>query len=649
MTEVGSRHVRLSHLPALAVLAALVAAMFAVTVSGRAANKIIFDDSDAVVKAGTDVQVKLVASNSVAAFGTAQALEVNRWHVSGAGELVFESTAGTIAPTTGTSRGAQKIVTTGAPAGKYTVTATVGEGAAAVSYTNELTIGEPGEAIATAELTFNKHHTPTNGTFACGAADPPQTSGSPTDDEKAEKASEATDTDTATAGSGETSGICMVLNVTNSLGNKPLDTSVTRITVITPGASNNEAGASDTQVFDEDSTPSAGATTAFRVQKDKSGTVDVYAIVFGAGGAVATSNTITLKFSGGPDAIEIGDEIGSLLAPAAAGAANSGLAYFEVTATDKSGSSTSAAGGAGATNNLTLDAADIAVKITDDEGANVTTKFGISYAVRASADVDSTAVDETKISRNALAVVIEPGLPSGVAGDDYTVEVTLNIGSKNKAEATLNVVGPLDKIEVSADKETVVVGDTVVVTAKLTDANGLPVADGKAPVAASGTDEDAVPAEANDGDNVVFTSAGSLKLVGFGADANGQVTQEVKNGEASATFVVTQGSGSATVLVNVQSPRKTGTVSVGTEAADAMPEEEASVGCLSNLAGFATWACGVESSASEIFGLVSGRGATALHLWNGSAWVRYSVVDGTMVPGSSDFMVAENDILYISN
>ena len=31
------------------------------------------------------------------------------------------------------------------------------------------------------------------------------------------------------------------------------------------------------------------------------------------------------------------------------------------------------------------------------------------------------------------------------------------------------------------------------------------------------------------------------------------------------------------------------------------------------------------------------------------SWVRYSVVDGTLVPGSSDFMVAENDILYISN
>ena len=78
-------------------------------------------------------------------------------------------------------------------------------------------------------------------------------------------------------------------------------------------------------------------------------------------------------------------------------------------------------------------------------------------------------------------------------------------------------------------------------------------------------------------------------------------------------------------------------------------EPNTGVACLSNLNGFATWVCGVESSASEIFGLVTGRGATALHLWNRSAWVRYSVVDGTVVAGSSEFMVAENDILYIRN
>ena len=625
-------NVRLSHLSALGVMIALAVALFAIQgVQAQAANKVIFSDSDAVVKAGTDVEVKLIlgTDNSF----SDSAVTVTRWHVSGGGDLVFEDTAGTI-----TAAAVAKIVTTGAPNGDYTVTATVGTGAAAVSYTGTLTVGEPGEAIATAELTFNKYHTNSSNEFTCGAAAPDATD--------AIKATEGTDTDTATAGSSATSGICLVLNVTNSLGNKPLDTSVTRITAITPGASDDDESAQDTQVF-ADST--AFATTPFRVQKQTSGTIDVYAIVFGSGGAVATSNTLTLRFSGGPDAIAVGDEIGSLLAPAAAGAANTGLAYFEVTATDKSGSTTSAAGGAGATNNLTLDAADIAVKITDDEGTNVTSKFTVSYAVRASADDSDTSVDETKISRNALAVVIAPGAAPGVAGGAYTVEVTLNIGSKNTAESTLNVVGPLSNIEVSADKTTVAVGDTVVVTATLTDSNGLPVADGKAPVAASGTGEDAVPAQANDGDDVVFTSAGALKLVGFGAGANGQVTQEVKNGEASATFVVTQGSGSATVLVNVQSPRKTGTVSVSTEAAEAMPEEEASVACLSNLAGFSTWSCGVETSASEIFGFVSARGATAIHLWNGSAWVRYSVVDGTMVPGSSDFMVAENDILYISN
>ena len=78
-------------------------------------------------------------------------------------------------------------------------------------------------------------------------------------------------------------------------------------------------------------------------------------------------------------------------------------------------------------------------------------------------------------------------------------------------------------------------------------------------------------------------------------------------------------------------------------------EPNTGVVCLGNLNGFATWVCGVERSASEIFGLVTGRGATALHLWNGSAWVRYWVVDGTMVPGLSDFMMAENDILNIGN
>ena len=73
-----------------------------------------------------------------------------------------------------------------------------------------------------------------------------------------------------------------------------------------------------------------------------------------------------------------------------------------------------------------------------------------------------------------------------------------------------------------------------------------------------------------------------------------------------------------------------------------------SLDCLSELSGFAVWTCG-GSTASALFELVSARGATAVHLWNGSVWIRYSMVDGAMVPGSRDFTVGESDIIYISN
>ena len=77
--------------------------------------------------------------------------------------------------------------------------------------------------------------------------------------------------------------------------------------------------------------------------------------------------------------------------------------------------------------------------------------------------------------------------------------------------------------------------------------------------------------------------------------------------------------------------------------------EPTGIDCLSATSGFSAWTCEAGSSASALFTALSERGATAIHLWNGSAWVRYSVVDGAEVPGSTDFTVTENDILFISN
>ena len=83
-------------------------------------------------------------------------------------------------------------------------------------------------------------------------------------------------------------------------------------------------------------------------------------------------------------------------------------------------------------------------------------------------------------------------------------------------------------------------------------------------------------------------------------------------------------------------------------AADAA-ELAAEVERLSGMTGFASWLSEQTISASELFSALSEDGATAIHVWNGSSWVRYSVVDGNEVPGSVDFMVSLGNVLYISN
>ena len=84
-------------------------------------------------------------------------------------------------------------------------------------------------------------------------------------------------------------------------------------------------------------------------------------------------------------------------------------------------------------------------------------------------------------------------------------------------------------------------------------------------------------------------------------------------------------------------------------AAAAAAELAAEVERLSGMTGFASWLSEQTISGSELFSALSENGATAIHLWNGTSWVRYSVVDGAEVPGSVDFMVNLGNVLYISN
>ena len=373
--------------------------------------------------------------------------------------------------------------------------------------------------------------------------------------------------------------------------------------------------------------PAFGHTTFIKIEKSgsppKPGSVDVYAIVIGKDGS-ATSETLTMSFTGSGTTLELGD---------AKAVSPGNQTEFGISALDSGGSKAGVS--------------QISFKVTDSDGKRAEGKLDVEMSTVGKST--ATPLDDNPNAKAGL-VSTKATTPPGV----YTVEVSIPGVAGSSATTEVIVAGAANAVELAADPESgdAAEQDVIKVTATVTDKNGANVADGT---------------------RVEFTVLGrSLSAIGPGhasietsvqkaLDSNDEVIElsvtsggvKTKDGQASANYVVT-GSGTAVISATSEGGSASGVLRVATtdsaaEAADAMPEEEASVSCLSELSGFATWSCGVEADASEIFDMVSGRGVTALHLWNGSTWVRYSVVDGAMVPGSSDFMVTENDILYISN
>ena len=491
----------------------------------------------------------------------------------------------------GVARSYKYNLFTGSTPGEYTIRATIGieRDGSAITAEKTLTVGDPGDAVAEVNLQLSTR----------GTSDT-------TDDETDRTAKDTT--------------IELEYEVLNSLGeraNSP-DLSVIQVSaangLISVGSgvtvqSNQPGGVT----FSEANRQAKGTFTVGSHQnKERSVEVTITAI---AGGKLAT-DSIMVYFVGALDAITIDDTgVGTMH--------NSNTAV----STDKDGDDEDA-----------LDKRDTLVfKFSGtDSSANSIALSKPSATVTSKATGKTVHMSQVDVSvteavagrgYNRVTLNNNTASTSPLATGTYVLTVASSATKKDSVEFT--VVGGVDSVAIEIDDMAPdALADIINATVMVHDSEGNPVADG--------TKVSWTPNES--GDSKIVRRTGSL----------GDVS--TKAGVAKATFV-TVGPGTE-VITAVTGGKSAAAVVVSTAGAvepEAMPEEEASVACLSNLAGFATWACGVESSASEIFGLVSGRGATALHLWNGSAWVRYSVVDGTMVPGSSDFMVAENDILYISN
>ena len=360
---------------------------------------------------------------------------------------------------------------------------------------------------------------------------------------------------------------------------------------------------------------------------NSTGDADIRVVVISRAGNVLIDESQMVKFVGRADMLEAGEASGTVLGYDVVGANKPAKADHD---TDSSPDMSNAD-----TGSATRDQIRFTVRAVDKGGTTVATpSLNISVTGPDGVAVSSAKfgpVVQTGDANEIVHVDVDTGRGSALKAGEH--KIRFSAGSLS-ATSMFTVVGLTDAVSLeTSDMAPDTIGDEVSITATLTDEDGNPVADGTV-----------VKFRASDktGDN-------DSVLVSISSEMPG-----TKGGVASVDYVVV-GSGSAVVTAIVQDTTGMKDVAVVQSSAGdptvVAPEPEpevASVDCLSNLSGFSTWTCGVDADVSEIFTMVSERGVTAIHLWNGTNWVRYSVVSGSEVPGSSDFKVTQTDILYIS-
>ncbi len=504
----------------------------------------------------------------------------------------FALTASGSATTAYTGGNARYTHQAGAPTGDFTVRATH---ATLPAVTKTLTIGEPGTNLATVNVKL-------------GTTDPAGTA-------RAAATAEGAKPETETSNAG--TNIFIEVEALNSLGNASnvgnAATTQLSVTVFAVGgvvvdATGGDDATSGTPGGSDSDTDTADNNVGFAVSRSGAGTVEVFAVAT-IGSTSVRSESLMLTFTvvaGDPAIVSIDDgaraeQGGTSLAmgdddSAIDPAVDATRGILPVSATDTDGNTATLA-----------EATVITATVKNASDADVTDN-AITGVVVARYVLDTN----TTMTGNQSGIVVT--LPADTAPGEYTVEASLGT---SKSTGTLTVTGPAANVDVMIDApDGTGLGAQLTITATVTDTNGELVA----PTA-------------------VEFGVGNSPLTLVGANPN------TKDGVATRTGVVT-GTGVITVVATANMISGVDVIVAG---ADAAATADVGIDCLSNLAGHSTWKCATGSTASEVFADLASRGASALWLHNGSAWVRYAVRDGAELPGSTDFAIAQYDNLYISN
>ena len=326
-------------------------------------------------------------------------------------------------------------------------------------------------------------------------------------------------------------------------------------------------------------------------------------------GRLLETEPIEVVLAGPPAALAIAAPASGVLnvnAESTAGAESSGTdtdtrdqLTLVVTAADKAG------------NKVALPTGLRLAWVNDADGRRVTNGVDVVWPL---GGVETPRLDAAGNQRVRVNVNREASAP--LPNGEYTLEVRLGA---LRATQTFNVSGGPETVVLGEPEGTLSVGERFSITAQINDASGAPVPNG------------------------TRVSWQAIPLGSFSSITQVTADSRTTAGQASATWLVVS-PGRTTVSAEAGGKQDIRVVTVADTTPPPQPPDPSEL-LSSQGFGPAIW---LGDYAIEASGLLSAlRNIGSVQMWQYGKWLRYAVADGRVVPGSRQFTIEPNAVLWL--
>ena len=218
-----------------------------------------------------------------------------------------------------------------------------------------------------------------------------------------------------------------------------------------------------------------------------------------------------------------------------------------------------------------------------------------------------------------IEIDVDASAAAPLPGGEYTIEARVN---RQTWSQTFNVAGGPREIMLSAPTEEVAVDSRITVSATVTDADGRPVSDGT---------------------EVTFTERG---ISGATLILTSGSVQRTVDGRASAELLAVS-AGTAYVTANAGDITDVRVIHARARMMPDMPDTPASRMTSTVPNEFSVWLAPSATLASHLLPELGS--VRSILRWIDGSWLRYAVVGGRLVPGSTNFEITEGAVLWLAN